>query len=145
MFLFIIIGILKIHSYEYLNTSHVLIYRNRNIVGCKFKIFKYISCSYLSRCKSMHRFHLRHLNTSHVLIYLNRHISTSYQVPAFKYISCSYLSMAAEKTFENKINLNTSHVLIYRFDIIHGVNSKHNLNTSHVLIYPTFLRTSCFI
>ena len=78
---------------ECLNTSHVLIYlildKNGSVAG---RLFKYISCSYLSQIHSDFR-------TSILL---------------FKYISCSYLSMYQNSCSSVRHRLNTSHVLIYR-------------------------------
>ena len=78
------------------------------------KLFKYISCSYLSRFEILLNIRLCDSNTSHVPIYLLSvlyslyvfsHSNTSHvpiylyagnindALKAFKYISCSYLSM----------------------------------------------------
>ncbi len=60
----------EIEGQEYLNTSHVLIYRRLQLIQTHPLLFKYISCSYLSDSSKR----------------------TGRSVPGFKYISCSYLS-----------------------------------------------------
>ena len=76
-------------------------------------VFKYISCSYLSKIMGRKRSQKIYLNTSHVLIYpnvesyfqLGKDLNTSHVLiyritegdmelkqALFKYISCSYLS-----------------------------------------------------
>ena len=122
--MFLFIGVLyclwwlcKVH----LNTSHVLIYRKRNIFRpCGRYKFKYISCSYLSMLTS----------------------EQGMQKYKFKYISCSYLSKTTLCTTLEKLHLNTSHVLIYQKRIYTDISVLINLNTSHVLIYPV-VRIDC--
>ena len=49
MFLFIAQNLQVLHTWQYSNTSHVLIYQRGNVDEVLFTLFKYISCSYLSR------------------------------------------------------------------------------------------------
>ena len=77
-------------------------------------LFKYISCSYLSKVGGNVVPLNKYLNTSHVLIYR-----------IFGRILISQL-----------IYLNTSHVLIYHYFMFTEETFASDLNTSHVLIYP---------
>ena len=127
---------------ESLNTSHVLIYRVIQVHPVfMVLLFKYISCSYLSRMGEIKMWKKRR----------------------FKYISCSYLSWIRITSIWRSWSLNTSHVLIYRGCMMSkNIRLKFkyiscsylsriyppwqfwmmSLNTSHVLIYPTFLSLS---
>ena len=77
------------------------------------KLFKYISCSYLSSGLKHLLIQFHYLNTSHVLIYHHQQQFYIFPEHQFKYISCSYLSSKREVCAEDCRDLNTSHVLIY--------------------------------
>ena len=165
-------------TFLYSNTSHVLIYQilQRKCGGsigiqihlmflfiinvvqyCNwYRLFKYISCSYLSEAAmKMFCYHL-YSNTSHVLIYRGcfrlpyiiqqfKYISCSYLSQRdsvrvfchsrFKYISCSYLSKILIFVSLIISDSNTSHVLIYLHWRDYRKKEQKYSNTSHVLIY----------
>ena len=95
MFLFIVFLVYFSLRVTDSNTSHVLIYHNRD------SLVDWITSD---------------SNTSHVLIYLTTS-KTAYSASTFKYISCSYLSSALNWFFPVSSNSNTSHVLIYLYSI----------------------------
>ena len=76
----------------YLNTSHVILYRELKEKGILGHIFKYISCYSLSMERGGWQTDNVNLNTSHVILYLSS--------------SCSYPVFFPD--------LNTSHVILYR-------------------------------
>ena len=103
-----------------------------------FQLFKYISCSYLSKELEKATEQIKNSNTSHVLIYPKKTLeiqskkinsNTSHvliyhecleyeiEIEEFKYISCSYLSTGRVIINIRLIDSNTSHVLIYRLHL----------------------------
>ena len=99
------------------------------------KVFKYISCSYLSQANQMQN------QTQNIFKYIScSYLSISIPILetlglVFKYISCSYLSKKRYSELQRKKYLNTSHVLIYQKPSVLQTNFYGDLNTSHVLIY----------
>ena len=105
-------------------------------------MFKYISCSYLSNNPRLFVIMLVSLNTSHVLIYLLE-IGAYYGCTVmFKYISCSYLSIIYQKVKSGTLFKYISCSYLSATDFW-DKKEEYCLNTSHVLIYPALLSLIC--
>ena len=140
------------------NTSHVILYHNRNIAGMRRKWFKYISCYSLSTLPTS-PCHFT-LGFKYISCYsLSLAVSVlAVSVLAFKYISCYSLSIAFLSTIRGDLKFkyiscyslsslqstvttsfahsNTSHVILYRCPLTAICISETDSNTSHVILYP---------
>ena len=97
-------------------------------------LFKYISCSYLSREILTYRYIKGNSNTSHVLIYRRKEKGKEVNAE-FKYISCSYLSTGGSRYCKaSLIQIHLMFLFIPEPEL-KGFRCSHS-NTSHVLIYP---------